>query len=59
MGVSKIMSDEALKHRHHDLDYDDLRSNFGRFLRIYCNDCARDLGTLNITVILNEMEHEE
>ena len=50
------MSDEALKHKDHELDLDLTRSVLGRFVYIYCLDCGKQLGNLNITNILDQME---
>lgn len=57
------MSEMALEHRDHNLSWDQRTTRFkktnqifGSFLHCYCEDCNQELGNLNITNILDQME---
>lgn len=50
------MSDFALEHRNHEIEFEIRKSMLGTFVYAFCEDCQEELGNLNITVILDHME---
>ena len=50
------MGYENLEHKEHNIQWEQKDFLTGRFLFGYCLDCHKNLGSLNITNILKEME---
>jgi len=50
------MKGDYLKHKDHKLNWTQENTLTGKFLRAYCTKCFIDIGTLNISIILEEME---